>query len=454
MPGLSSNLRAKRQSTFRTNIPQFKGSANDADLLSRLVGLCDDRKIREKQETACMTGEPEVEEPVSDGEEQAKESEEMFTFPQFKAAEPATEVSDSLYENPTKKRKLLFKVPEAKNKPSKADDRSVISLLSARTHHLEVLLKSRDVEIASLKLEIDELHRIKQNSDSVEVKRLQNQLVAMTQFLEDYGLVWLGGAEGARPSAVGPVPAAVQQFPVDFAKEFVSALRGISAVADEQVDATFVRDGKVTKLTTAEVPIVVFKNGFSVDRGMFRAFDSPSSLGFVQDIMEGYYPTEFKEKFPKGLGFEIHDSSDQSYEDYKSASTGVHTVHNAPRPLSPGALVAKLPTSKNGVSVRKDIEDSFGFAKNDSRAQLLQTIRLDDALDTNVATTKIRIKTDTGIIQIRLPITETVRALLNHVINHGHTGRRVFCPAKRADLELDATLQECELFPQAFVIVN
>ena len=49
------------------------------------------------------------------------------------------------------------------------------------------------------------------------------------------------------------------------------------------------------------VPLTVFKNGFMLRRGPFRAYSDASNRLFMADILDGYFPLEFKEEFPDGV---------------------------------------------------------------------------------------------------------------------------------------------------------
>lgn len=55
------------------------------------------------------------------------------------------------------------------------------------------------------------------------------------------------------------------------------------------------------KLGTVE-PLVfsVFKNGIMLGRGPFRPFGTQETEYFINDILDGYFPYELKDKYPDG----------------------------------------------------------------------------------------------------------------------------------------------------------
>ncbi|KPA81637.1 hypothetical protein ABB37_03962 [Leptomonas pyrrhocoris] len=60
------------------------------------------------------------------------------------------------------------------------------------------------------------------------------------------------------------------------------------------------------------VRVVIYKNGICVNRGPFRPYGWALCDAFLDDLMEGYYPYEFKEKYPDGFPIEITDCSTET----------------------------------------------------------------------------------------------------------------------------------------------
>jgi len=67
---------------------------------------------------------------------------------------------------------------------------------------------------------------------------------------------------------------------------------------------------------------VLYRNGFCVDDGRFRAFGEPSARVFVQDILDGYFPTELKAAHPQGVPLQASDQVHVRYSPPEAAAAG------------------------------------------------------------------------------------------------------------------------------------
>lgn len=73
----------------------------------------------------------------------------------------------------------------------------------------------------------------------------------------------------------------------------------------------------------AEVSIVVYKNGIIVDDSPFRPFDWDITKSFLMDIIEGFFPYEFKEKYPEGVRMKTVDKTGENYTRLMATTTEV-----------------------------------------------------------------------------------------------------------------------------------
>jgi hypothetical protein len=53
--------------------------------------------------------------------------------------------------------------------------------------------------------------------------------------------------------------------------------------------------------------MVIWKDGFTLDQGPLRVWNSNSSQNFIKDILEGYFPSELMPRFPEGGQFELSE---------------------------------------------------------------------------------------------------------------------------------------------------
>ncbi len=70
---------------------------------------------------------------------------------------------------------------------------------------------------------------------------------------------------------------------------------------------------------TEKIPITFYADGILIRRGPFRRNDSASFKAFCRDILDGYFPSDFKEQHPDGVLFELIDRHFDSYTSERSA---------------------------------------------------------------------------------------------------------------------------------------
>ena len=108
--------------------------------------------------------------------------------------------------------------------------------------------------------------------------------------------------------------------------------------------------------------LVYYKNGLMVKRGPFRAADSKSYKIFVDDIVDGYFPSEYKEEYPDGVIFDLLDKHWYEYE------TGCGD--EADDRMSAAHLLQRLPKTvvRNGelVGVRREVESKLSHNSSGS----------------------------------------------------------------------------------------
>ena len=236
--------------------------------------------------------------------------------------------------------------------------------LEASLRHLRDEAAAKDEALAGLRGEVARLRARDGDEDELyeENDALRARLREMEKFLSDYGLVWVGG-DATRPKrdetpADEPPrsptrPAAPR---VDTAR-LVEALRVLNArvLGDRpqvHVEGTRAR----FKLKDGE-RVAVYADGLLINGGPFRPYGSPTCRAFVDDVLDGYFPAEFKDRYPDGVPFDVKDVASEQYASYGEAFGGagratgrrVRTLADVGdrdiAPVAPEALLAKLPAS-------------------------------------------------------------------------------------------------------------
>jgi UBX domain-containing protein 11 len=135
----------------------------------------------------------------------------------------------------------------------------------------------------------------------------------MESFLNDYGLVWVGQSDngGAPGDSYRGFDLALDY---DVLKARVAELNALAGA--ETGSKRVVTRGGVSRLEEAEmIPMTVWKNGFMLWRGPFREVDSELAQTFLRDVLDGYFPSELKERYPQGVQIKLVDKTDSAFDD-------------------------------------------------------------------------------------------------------------------------------------------
>ena len=62
-----------------------------------------------------------------------------------------------------------------------------------------------------------------------------------------------------------------------------------------------------------EVRITLYQNGFTVDGGPFREYDTPENKEFMKELNEGYVPKELREIYNKKIGVALEDRRQEKF---------------------------------------------------------------------------------------------------------------------------------------------
>jgi hypothetical protein len=225
---------------------------------------------------------------------------------------------------------------------SRKDDMSIVTAMAARLRAAEAQVKAlrddcrtKDRLIYDLQKSLTELSTpinpkdrpntapfkelpLRSNGDLVMIKesnaRLRLQLEDMHQFLADYGLKWVGddkkGLEvdcqivkepSQGPEALG--------FELDMQKILAHAkeLNGITG------QKRLAKHGPIRQFENLpEVCIAFYSDGLLVRNGPARAYAMKESRLLVRDLIDGYFPFEFKSDFPDGVKLVVLDKLSES----------------------------------------------------------------------------------------------------------------------------------------------
>lgn len=189
-----------------------------------------------------------------------------------------------------------------------------------------------------------------------ECRALREQIHEMETFLAEYGLVWVGKGSASRPRAA--------RFLADgrprALPDVVAALRRLEARSAAAAEGG---------VAGAVVPLAVFADGLLLFRGPFRPWRAASCRRLIDDALDGYFPSEFRERFPGGAPLQVADHSHERYADLRQEAGGgaVHTMASLKRqadaaaPMQKHRFLSRLPgraiaPSGTVLDIRGDLE--------------------------------------------------------------------------------------------------
>ncbi|XP_072890400.1 UBX domain-containing protein 11 isoform X2 [Hemitrygon akajei] len=234
---------------------------------------------------------------------------------------------------------------------SKANDSTpgnseLMSIMTKRLTKMEQRVRSqaqeinrKNQQIAMLEEKLSALQLSNKTTDEskrqLEVEKylqLQNQVWEMEKFLNDYGMIWVGTKKEAtsnvhlkekleppeNPDASGqvlyPGDATIDSFQMDF-DLVLQNLKDLNILAGEGEAAVEHVTGGARLKRPDPIPLTLFRNGIVLFNGPFRSFSQPLTQQCMQDIMDGYFPSELQSRYPNGIPIKVTDRRDEIYRD-------------------------------------------------------------------------------------------------------------------------------------------
>jgi hypothetical protein len=147
---------------------------------------------------------------------------------------------------------------------------------------------------------LDEIMKLQHTLASEQDKTMKcsQQIDEMTDFLADYGLHWVGGPG---PTNVSSFPRGPTDMPL-----FMQHIAELNSMVGAGV-ALKKDNSRITKIGECSIRICLQEEGFTLDGGRLRLYSHPLSSDFFKDIMDGFFPVEFKGKYPEGVKMIVED---------------------------------------------------------------------------------------------------------------------------------------------------
>ncbi|KAF7660062.1 hypothetical protein LDENG_00288570 [Lucifuga dentata] len=264
----------------------------------------------------------------------------------------------------------------SRKKGAPPSDFELMSAMMQRLTQLEAKVKSqaqeierRDIKISVLEERLrllkksENAHDLSDRDDLVRrCNKLQTQVYEMECFLSDYGLIWVGDGESCDAACQSEAAAAeyvqthssdgeLQQPGRNFHMNFDLVLQNIKELNILAGDGeSFVKSTATGAQLAQKDPIQLrlYRNGIVMFDGPFRSYQEQSTQQCMQDLMDGYFPSELQQRFPDGVAFEVHDRRDEEFiirQPWAHFAVQRQPVHGA-RQKSSNAIISEIPGKK------------------------------------------------------------------------------------------------------------
>ena len=220
-----------------------------------------------------------------------------------------------------------------------------------------------------------------------ENSRLVSQIEEMESFLEDYGLVWVGSQRETEAKAE-----VLSVIDVETLRRKVDELNNLLSSEPAQIKIEN-KQAKLVRIADAadKITITLYRNGILLNDGKFRSNESEACLRFIQDILDGYFPSEFRHRYPEGMFLELVD---KHTSDYKST---------IPETVPTEEVLRKIPKSviHNGeiLDIRCDLASKLSKPKPTSRVVVIPTDLIADGVESATVNVKW---IDNSVLQLTL----------------------------------------------------
>ncbi|ETW00033.1 hypothetical protein H310_07469 [Aphanomyces invadans] len=325
---------------------------------------------------------------------------------------------------------ILRDAPSIPTQP--AAEPSLVTSLVQRLRVVEAQLRTQVAELQSKQEQVNELKDQLNRSVAPcgwcadhqdEAQHLKQQVADMTAFLNDHGLVWVGPPSNTLSPRLPPLDAASTTHAEVNYDLIIARVNQLNAAADTgfTVRRSWPR-GPITLCDQDSLPLTLFKDGIMVLRGPFRPFHEPHATEFIQDILDGFSPLEFQDRYPDGVVFNMLDkrheyfrapvdASGQPLHDRPTKAVGLADVGNPLLRLPTDTFLIRLPVST--------VRDGQVHAIRDEIAQLLRppvdcrVVHIPGVGGAKLATLRVRTWKGAQSIQLHVPYTARL-----HLVKH------------------------------------
>uniref|UniRef100_A0A8C9G3Q8 UBX domain-containing protein 11 n=1 Tax=Pavo cristatus TaxID=9049 RepID=A0A8C9G3Q8_PAVCR len=194
--------------------------------------------------------------------------------------------------------------------------------------------------------------------------------------------------------------------------------------------------------------------------GLFRSYEELSAQQCLQDIMDGYFPSEFQARYPDGVPLQVTDKRGVVFQERDLPGSfpghgqvvGHSKLSKAEEPTEiPGKF---LHLSRKCISQREELKPHWdGFLTS-----RLETAEEAEASAPDVCTLRIKSESGEQMYVIKMLFSETIGDLRQH-LTHARGGDSdsyeiISTFPQRVYADNSRSLQECGLIPSASLLLR
>uniref|UniRef100_A0A8C4YVK0 UBX domain-containing protein 11 n=1 Tax=Gopherus evgoodei TaxID=1825980 RepID=A0A8C4YVK0_9SAUR len=283
----------------------------------------------------------------------------------------------------------------------------------------------------------------------------------------------------------------VSKNPINF-DLILENLKDLNMLAGEGVSQIEHTAGGARLRQPQLIALTFYQNGIVMFNGPFRSYEEPSTQQCLQDIMDGYFPSELQTHYPDGVPFQVTDRRDVFFRERQlpdnfpgqgqvvghSRSSEVKETSEIPGPkLSLEQFLNQLPKSliREGqvIDIRGPIkgtlQGSDGTRSNEvilvetpSLKAMKERLKADEQGQPpapNISTLRIKSENGEQTYIVKMLFTETIGDLRRHLAQiwqvQDHSPYEIISTfPQRVYADNFMTLQECGLIPNASLLLR
>uniref|UniRef100_A0A663EN52 UBX domain-containing protein 11 n=1 Tax=Aquila chrysaetos chrysaetos TaxID=223781 RepID=A0A663EN52_AQUCH len=287
------------------------------------------------------------------------------------------------------------------------------------------------------------------------------------------GRAWRGATDS--PKMLGlKCEAVVSKLQIDF-DLILEKVKDLNVLAGEGISQIEHTPGGARLRQPEPLPLTLYQNGMVMFSGPFRPYEDPSTQQCLQDIMDGYFPSELQMRYPDGIPLQVTDRRDVVFRERDlpgsfpghgqvvghSKSNEVQETTKIPGKFLNGALYISrtFPNIKHLSPVRITLAAqrllSVEWSFLTSRVKTAEEAK---GSAPDVCTLRIKSESGEQTYIIKMLFTETIGDLRQHLA-HARGGDSdsyeiISTFPQRVYTDNSRSLQECGLIPNVSLLLR